>query len=223
MWLYLSGCDPSSTAKSTPIVNLSSYHEWQTEISPKLAYSMMLDYCKGIKCHVPLILYMEDHPARDSVLQDMEKAWQMSEADYFSRSFAWPKKFDPISYSLRMCAESLHEAGRVLSERLPISAMIVDSTFFPLKSSLTKREKGGFVLPNLTASDGLKGPAKIYNRHGKQASMRNLVTISYRLWNAGVLSPEVCEKIMGFPSGWTELEDWAIAYVRSRRKKRSKS
>jgi hypothetical protein len=52
--------------------------------------------------------------------------------------------------------------------------------------------------------------------------MRNLVTISYRLWNAGVLSPEVCEKLMGFPLGWSELAQWAIPFVRSRRKKRLK-
>jgi len=149
---------------------------------------------------------MEDSHARTLALQDAEKAWKESEAAYFSRSCAWPKKSSPSSYSLRMCLLSAHAGVSELQGKLPRWGMTVDGALFPLMSSSIKKETGGFYLPNLVACDSRKGPAKEYNRSGTQASMRNIVTISYRIWKVGRLMPEVCEKMMGYPKGWTELE-----------------
>jgi uncharacterized protein YccT (UPF0319 family) len=122
-----------------------------------------------------------------------------------------------------MSQQSQAEGDFESLEKLPKWGTIVAGVLYPLMNGSIKKEKDGFVLPNLTASDASKGPAKTYNKSGKQASMRNLVTISYRIWKAGALSPEVCEKIMGYPIGHTELEPLVMQWWFSKRKKRLKS
>ena len=234
-WIYLAesedsqslstnGLDQSPTARSTPIVKESSCPELRLVNLRIPPYGMILKHWTGLDSHGDMsISYLEASHAKILALLEKEKAWRESEADYFSRSCAWPKKSSPNSYSLKIRKESSLMGDYKSLNRSPKSGMIVDSIFYPLMNSLTKTVKDGFVLPNLMASDGSKGPAKEYNRKGKQSSMRNLVTISYRIWRAGVLTPEVCEKIMGYPFGWSELSHWAIPFVRSKQKKRSKS
>ena len=224
MFLYLSGADLSPTAKSTPIVKESSYLEFTQENYPWAEYGVTSKLSQFVGLTInPSISCMEAHLARTSVLQDMEKAWKESEADCFSRCLESSKKSNPLGYSSKMCQQLPLGEDHEWYKKLPRWGMTVGGVLFPLANGLINAEKDGFILPNLMASDGTKGPSKEYNRQGKQSSMRNLVTISYRLWSAGVLSPEVCEKIMGYPSGWSELKPWAIQFVRSKRKKRLKS
>ena len=216
------GLDQSPIAKSTLIVKVSFSLVWYVVNCEKRPFGMMLvPYAYDLPT-IRSTFSTVGSPARISALQDMERAWRESEVDCFSRSCAWPKKSSPNSYLLKTYPLLQVGADFRLLEKLPKSGMTVDGMLYPLKNSSIKIEKDGFVLPNLTASDSSKGPAKQYNRSGEQASMRNLVTISYRLWNAGVLSPEVCEKIMGYRIGWTELEPWAMQWFLLRQKKRSK-
>lgn len=233
-WIYLvesevfpshskNGLDQLPIAKSTRIVKESFSQEWPTDSYTLPPYGTILKPCHCLTLQEILTLSLEASPARISALGEMEKAWKESEADYFSRSCAYPKKSSPNSYSLKT-SQQLHAEGDFASlEKLPKWGMIVDGVLYPLTSLSTKTAKDGFCLPNLVACDAKKGPAKIYNRSGKQASMRNLVTISYRLWNAAPLSPRVCERLMGYPEKWTELEPWAMQSCLNRRKKRLKS
>src|SRR5690606_4566283 len=57
--------------------------------------------------------------AKISVVQELEKAWMESEADFFSRSHAWPKKSSPSSYFLKTCQRSPHEGGFESLNALP--------------------------------------------------------------------------------------------------------
>jgi DNA (cytosine-5)-methyltransferase 1 len=119
----------------------------------------------------------------------------------------------------------------------------------------------GMGFPTPQASDASKGPAKEYIPNGKQASMRNLVTLIARFQTKDgllptptakgsasgnrhnknaeyrptlpaiakfqttgkILNPQFVGWLMGYPIGWTELEDWAMQWFRNKRKKRSKS
>ena len=132
MWLYLNMSDQSPIAKSTDIVKESSYLE------------SMINYCGAHQSTETYEIswdnnswdlwmsYMEDSHARVSVVQDLEKAWKMSEADYFSRSCAFPKKSSPNSYSLKTCPLLPHEADFKSLEKLPKWGMIVDGVLLPL-------------------------------------------------------------------------------------------
>jgi hypothetical protein len=172
----------------------------------------------------PWISYTEDFLARILVWRVWAKAWRESEADWYSRSFAWPKKSSPIGYFLKTCQPSPHEGDFESLEKLPKWGMIVDGVLYPLHPlERYTGEKGGSFLPTPQACDATKGPAKKYVENGEQSSMRNLVTLSYRIWKAGVLSPEVLEMMMLYPTGWTELEPWAMQWFRSKRKRHSKS
>ncbi len=71
-------------------------------------------------------------PAKESALQDMEKAWKMSEADYFSRSCAWPKKSSPSLYFWKTSPLFPQEVGYESLEKLPKWGMIVDGVLYPL-------------------------------------------------------------------------------------------
>ena len=95
-----------------------------------------------------------DH-ARTSALQDMEKAWKESEADYFSRSFAWPKKSSPNSYSWKTCQQLPFVGDCESLEKLPKWGMIVDGALYPLRRSepLHKRERW-FLLAYSTGKSG---------------------------------------------------------------------
>ena len=102
----LSHCNPGSNqlpiAKSTPIVKECSCKNTPMGVLEKLRSGMIYAPSMQQMSDAELILFMEVSPARTSLLLELEKAWQESEADYFSRSCAWPKKSSPTSYSLKM-------------------------------------------------------------------------------------------------------------------------
>jgi hypothetical protein len=218
----MNGSDPSLIAKSTPIVKEYCSIKW---VDPRLSVLPFgttyepLEKSQGIFLLPSLISYVAAFRARTSALQDMERVWRESEADYFSRSCAWPKKSSQNLYFWKTSPLYAHEVGFESLEKLPKWGMIVGGVLYPLKNGSIKKEKGGFVLPNLMTSDSSRGPAKIYNKSGKQSSMRNLVTISYRIWKTGPLTPRVSEKLMGYPGGWTELEPWAMQWFLNKRKR----
>ena len=100
MWLYLNIYNPSPTAKSTPIAKVSFCKECKKEICPKHQYGTMYAHYHLTNCHQLKSSTVGFH-VKGSVLQDLEKAWRMSVADYFSKSCAWPKKSSHNSYSLK--------------------------------------------------------------------------------------------------------------------------
>ena len=72
--------------------------------------------------------------------------WGESEAYFFSRSCAWPKKSSPRSYSLKTSAQSEHGDWTELSKKLPKSGMTVDGVCYPLQTlELTTKENDGSV------------------------------------------------------------------------------
>lgn len=128
------GCDLSPTAKSTHTVKEFSLAEWQKEISQTPQSGMMSHPFLWSHLQNRLISSTEDSRVRTSQLQELEKAWKESEADYFSRSCAWPKKSSPNSYFLKTCQLSHIEADFESLEKLPRWGMIVDGALYPLQA-----------------------------------------------------------------------------------------
>lgn len=129
------GSDLSHTVKSTPIVKEYSSIEWLTGDCQYRPFGTMLKpFHQGIFLLNSSISFTEAFHARTSVLQDMERAWQESEADYFGRSCAFPKKSSPRSYSLKMSQLSLPGVGSQSLDRLPKWGMIVDGVLYPLQA-----------------------------------------------------------------------------------------
>ena len=165
-WIYLAvledyqsplenGLNQSHTAKSTPIVR--EYYSVRCSEEEYIALQSGMTYealRESNSYHSPLICYTEDSHARTSALQDAEKAWQESEADWFSRSCAWPKKSSPSSYSLRMSQQSQVEADFGSLEKLPKWGMIVDGALYPLRPlEHYTVARGGSFLPTPNTLD----------------------------------------------------------------------
>lgn len=216
------------TAKSTHIVKQCFSHEWQVETStthPSGTISKPFSQ-ENSEPSTSLSAASRNH-ARISVLQDMEKAWQESEADYFSRSYAWPKKSSPVSYSLKTQTLSLQGEDQKSSKRLPISGLTVDGSLRKLERKvLHKYGKDGFVWPTPTASQASKpirepSPSRKKGEHGYD--LQDKIGEIHPNLIGKRINPQFLEWMMSYPLGWTELEPWAIQFVLNKREKPSKN
>lgn len=220
MWLCLSTLDQSPIAKSTPTVKefCSPECRLMTYRSPQSGMTSLL-LMDETSTH-ELILSTEVFPAKTSVLQDMEKAWTESEADFFSRSCAWPKKSSPNFYSLRTQKESCQTEESKLLKRLPPSGIAAVGLLRAVKRlDHPKIVKDGFVWPTPTARATRDCPAE---RKRKSPSIESV--LNQKNGTTGLrTSPNFLEWIMTYPLGWTELAPWAIPYVLSKRGRRLKS
>lgn len=154
MWLYLDTSDQSPTAKSIPIVKESCSHEWPGEKWKLHPFGMILEPSQPQNLRNEILtLSSAAFHARILVLLDMEEAWKESEADCFSRSYAWPKKSSPVSYSLKTSQLSHIEVDFEWLEKLPRWGMIVDGVLYPLHPlEHCIEEKGGFYWPTPRAN-----------------------------------------------------------------------
>ena len=165
-WIYLvesgesqspleNGSDQSPIVKSIPIVKECCLVEWPIETSCQPLFGMILKHLNPNILKEELISSTEASHARTSALQDLERVWQESEADYFSRSCAWPKKSSQSSYSLRTWPQSPVAVGLELLERLPKWGMIVDGVLYPLLPlERPIKEIDGSCLPTPRAREG---------------------------------------------------------------------
>ena len=266
-WIYLAeledsqshsvnGCDQSPIAKSTPIVKESSYLDNPMEAFSRLQYGMIYGPSQVVFSKEELLTSLQPaFHARISVLQDLEKAWQESGADFFSRSCAWPKKSSPNFYFLKTSLQLQPEEEFRLLQKLPKWGSMRGGVVYPLLPlERCIEEKDGFYWPTPqaraqsdtpserarhspclhtvvlmatpTASQANKpirspSPTRQNGTHGEdlQDSIGRLnpESIGKRL------CPRWVSVLMGYPTTWTDLEPWAIAWFLSKQKKRSKS
>lgn len=148
------GSDRSPIVKSTNTLELCCYREWQKDGYPLLPYGMMSGPSPEGIFEDKSTLYTADSHARISAVRDLERAWKRSEAAYFLRSCAWPKKFDPHSYSLRTSLEYANTCTS-LQGKWPRYGMIVGGVCYPL-TVWEHRIKGkdGFVWPTPNVPNG---------------------------------------------------------------------
>ena len=184
-WIYLAesedlaslsanGLNQSPIAKSIPTVKQSSCPELRVLNLRTPQYGMILKHWNGLDSHGDMsISYLEVSRVKGLVLQGLEKAWQMSEAGYFSRSCGWPKKSNPSSYSLKTYPQLLQEGESAFLGNLPRWGMTVDGVLYPLlPAELPTKETGSSYLPTPTTMDSLpprsiEAQQRVFQTHRK--------------------------------------------------------
>lgn len=223
-WIYLAASEesathcettlnPSPTVKLMHTVKEYSYQEWLNQLLPMLQFGTTLRPSNQKLLEGMSILFMGDFPARTLALQEMGKAWEESEADYFSRSCAWLRKSSPTSYSLKTFQPSNHAVDYKSLKKLPPWGMTADGLLFPLHPlEHVTDAKDGSYLPTPDASK--RGARK--NQNGHQYTLQDAL-------GTGKINPQFIEWMMGYPIGWTEINLSVIPWFRLKQKKRSKS
>lgn len=199
------GSDQSPIVKSIPFVKQCSSLELQMETWDSLLYGMTSTPWSQVFLTDSSISCLEDSLARTSVLLEMEKGWMESEVDFFSRSFAWPKKSSPSSYSLKMSLQSHPEEEYKSLEKLPRWGMIVDGVLYPLLPlEQSTKEKDGFYWPTPKASDADRGDCPS-ERKRDNPYLSTILNITNGTKNLKI-NLKWLEWLMGYKEGWTELE-----------------
>ena len=154
-----SGSKQSLTVRTIATLKVFSYHEWLKERLKRLLFVPMSEKSKKIISKILLKSYSEDFRARTSVLQEMERAWQESEAVFSSKLLDWSKKSSPHSYSWKTCQPLGLEDFLRSSMNLQKWGMTVGGRV-SLPQALEPRtsEKDGFYWPTPVANDDNKSP-----------------------------------------------------------------
>lgn len=222
--------DRSPTVKTTDTLKVSSYLEWHQETYLLLrSGTMFVHFDQPTSTSTPTSS-MVASPARTLALQDAERAWKESEADYFSKSLGSLARYDRNSSSWKTHQRSLIGDYWELQDNLPSCGMTVAGEFHQLEDSepLTGEEGGGCWRTPM-ASDGIAW-AKV-----KKMDVQNCIAkclrrggtdrLIYRfLWHSlSILqATEFVEWMMGYPKEWTALDPWAMQWFRSKHGQRSK-
>lgn len=197
------GLDPSHTAKSTHTVKRCYSKEWPTGQFARLPYGTTSHHFRVILFPHSWISFTEVAHARDSALQDLRKAWKMSEADCFTRCCVWPKKSSPRSYSLKTYPQLPPGEDWWLLKRLPRWGMIAAGVLYPLRPlERPTKEKDGSYLPTPTARATPDCPSERKRKSPSLNCILNQKNGSYGLKT----NPRYVEWMMGYPLGWTELK-----------------
>lgn len=237
------------TVKQTDTPKLSSYLGWLKAQLTTLLSAPMSENSRKIASIFQSTLSLEGSHARTSALQAKAWAWLESEAAFFTKSCAWPKKSSPRSYSWKTSLQSEHGDWTELSKNLPRQGMTVGGLCFPLQKLAlhTSARDGSALLPTPRAQDAKGvGPSNLKRKEpglntravyglwptptardwksgcASQATMeRNSRPLSEKV--GGSLNPTWVEWLMGFPSEWTALNDLGMQWYPLKRGKRLKS
>lgn len=218
--LYTNGSSQLPTVKSTNTARQFFCQECLTGNCQEHQFGTTLCHLMDTNSMDILISYTVASLAKTSVAQDLEKAWKESEADFFLRSCAWPKKSSPRSYFLKTCPQSQAEADFESLEKLPRWGMIVDGVLYPLQAlELFTKESDGSCYATPTASQANKpirapSPTRKNGTHGEdlQDSIGRLHPLSI----GSKLCPRWVSILMGYHITWTDLEPWVIRWFQSK-------
>ncbi len=217
------GCGHVFIASWIPTVKACYCPECKMEILIELQYGTTSKPCQERSGELSILFSAASHNddrARTLALQEMEKAWQESEADYFSRSCAWPKKSSPHIYFLKTFLPSQAEADFKSLEKLPKWGMTVDGALYPLQAlERYTNAKGSSCWPTPQARAQTDTPSE---RKRHTPCLETEVKLQ-EVAGSGKLNPHWVEWLMGYQIGWTSLKPSVMQWYLNRRKKRSKS
>lgn len=159
VWIYLAesegsqlplenGLNQSPIAKSIPIVKECCSHEWPMNHYAIALSGMTLQHYRDCLSMGVSTSFMEGFHARILVLQELEKVWKESEADYFSRSLDCVAKLSRDLSFWRMFLPLLQGEEQKWSGKLPKWGMIVDGALYLLQAleQNTKEKDGSYWL-----------------------------------------------------------------------------
>lgn len=183
MWLYLNSSKPSPTAKLNHTAKASSCKECKKGICPKHQFGMILKPCqkeefrKSTKVKSISSSAASHSCVKISVVQELEKAWQASEADYFMRSSGCAAKLSQDSYFWKTYLPLLPEEERKWSEKLPRWGMIVDGALYPLHPlEPCIKEKGGSCWPTPCHRDWRSAEQKNLRKNQSNTFVKMIAT-----------------------------------------------
>ncbi len=248
-WIYLAVSAESpklstGTSGQSPTVKLSLMregffcHEWP------------MDHCHPLQSGTTSVvsqptyfqrstLSMAVSPAKTLALRDAESAWAESEAAYFSRLRGSSEKSGRRSSSSKTYPQSALADLDESSKLWPISGTTVAGVLYPLPmwERITK-EKDGFSWPTPRANKTGGYASQGYSPTLEQVVMwptpacnpsrglrsgepndKNRIRLEP---TGGKLNPTWVEWLMGYPSGWTVCEPWAIAWFQRKSGKHSR-
>lgn len=183
-WIYLAeseesqspsknGSDQLPTARSTPIVKENSSREWLMVHCLDLLSGMTYLVLRDANSSDRLTLCTVDSHAKTLALQDLERAWKESEADYFSRSLGCVARLSQDSSFWKTSLPLLPAEEQKWSGKLPKWAMTVDRVLYQLHP-LERRTcaKDGFCLPTPNTLDHMaprseEAQRRVFQTHRK--------------------------------------------------------
>lgn len=208
-----SGLTQLHIAKLNHSAKASFCKECKKAICPKHQFGMILEVCQKIELKKYLMgistSSQQGFRAKTSASLDLEKAWKESEADFFSISFAWPKRSSPNSYSLKMSQPSAAVVDFWPLEKLPPWGMTVDGVLYPLRplEHCILEKDGSCLLATPRASQAAKLIRKQTDHEQKthgEALTDSIGRLSPELIGKK-LSPMFVEVLMGYKMEWTDL------------------
>lgn len=236
-WPWSPGCELLPIAKKIDTPKQCYSPEWQKENCRPLQSGTKCKPCQRVFFHLSTSS-LEDSPARTLVLQELEKAWQESEAACFLKLSDWLASYDQDSFSWKMCQLSLFEGLTEFCWSSLRWGMIVDGRLYqPQRLEPVILEKDGSYLDTPTAStasyrnQNIPTPTASRVGHNKSASKGAHIRLSlYGMATRGILpghpkgslNPEWVEQAMGFKEEWTEINVLGMQWFQSKRARRSK-
>lgn len=241
-WRITLGQLPIVKLSPTPEVSCSLGCTQGTYLSHQsgMTYQLFVEPCSH-----KLTLSTAAFPAKTLALRDAEKVWVESEAALLQKSLDSFPNVSPLLSSWKTYLLSGLEGLILLSKNWPVWGMIVDGVLSPLpKSVRITKEKDGSYWPTPQARAGEDCPGERQRKSPNLAACVNMwqtprankvegyasagytKTLMQQVTGedkplGGRLNPVWVEWLMGYPSGWTACEPWAIAWCRSKREQRS--
>jgi len=169
----------------------------------------------------PLMPSPAASPAKISAMQDLERVWLEKEAAYSSNMPDLLASWDQTSLSWRTSQRCLIEGWEPFSERFPTSGTMQSGTLSPhapWDSHICDAECS--LWPTPTASmDGRGFGIPLHENTGRYK--RSTVSRVHALvkehgWR---IHPRFTEALMGFPTGWSEIEPLETPLPRTSRKR----
>lgn len=220
---YRHGCGPSPTVKTIDTHKLYSCRVCGAVTLGEPQFGTTCEV-SGEKCSTSrLTSSMADSHARTSVLRELESAWEESEADFFTTSQGLSVKQTRDLYFSKTSQQLELVASTVSRKHLPSSGMIVGGRLYqPQKLAVRSLANAGSFLPRPTAKHYGSNRGGAAGRVGeKRMSIHQMATHGLLPGHPkGVLNRVYLELVMGFPSQWTVIADWATPHLRRKRGKR---
>lgn len=217
------GCEQSPIVNETDTLRLCSCRECILTTSTELLSGTTLHRLEAPCFQVSTSSSADSH-VRTSVLQDVERAWQESEADYFLKSSDSLATFDRLSFSWRTSQLSIIEDLNEFSWSSLRSGMTVAGRLYRLENSARRTcERDGGFLPTPIARD-YKSPGLSCQRKAMVSRRQGMPLSAFFKDRFGLnLHPSFVEWMMGFDQRHTACDAWAMQWFQSRRVKHSKS
>ena len=236
-WIYLAesveshlpyprGSEQGPIVKTTDTLKLCCCREYMMDDYHELQSGTTLHRLAG-PCYQVSTSSTEDSHARTLALRELEEAWMGSDLDSFQKYCDSLANYDRGSSSWKTSQQSLFGGLTEFSWESLRWGMIVDGRLFqPQNLVPSTLENDGSYLPTPTASDYGRNTGR---KSDGTPSGRDRWSLTVRarcgeLPNhpKGSLNPEWIEQAMGFPVGWTAIEDWVMQWFRPKREKRLK-